>query len=355
MREKFTHLPLTDGSRARLTAHAKKVITTDNGITSGRVKKGTGSDVVMVSPKRIFDGDKLRPVRGVEIPLRDLLGSGAYESQLYNWLHDAAKVSHFVLKDGNCRNLTLSNFEVVFNEVKEVKERKKYTRKKITTTTRAVDALSIAEQEALLSEVFPQMKGVSYAILRPDSASRIGSYAQADDVLQQTALALLQQVRSGTCNAMNRGQFFAYCFASTQQAAGWKLEAMCSGACLDVDHDAAEIRLLRVKRLEGELLERQGLSIGDNGESPIEGIDPVWLAKELELEAAEKSEHERQRIREEGGAWHGVDLEVGAEISAADLLEEEEDRETNDKASEDDEDTSTEDQETEDEELEEVA
>lgn len=318
MKEKFTSLPLTDGTKARLTAHAKKVLSIDNGVTTGRVKKGTGSDMVMVSPKRIFDGANMRPVRGKEIPLRDLLGSGAYESQLYNWHHDAAKVSHFFLKDGNCRNLIPGNFEVVFNEVTEVKERKPYVRK-VTAITRPVDALSVAGQEALLSEAFPQMKAVAYAILKPDCESKTGSYAQADEVLQEASVALLQQIRTGRCHAVSRGQFFAYCFATVQRSAGWKLQALCSGVCRDVDHDDAEILLLRVKRLEAEMRVQQGMELEEDVEDMLPGVDKVWLAKELERDAKEKAKKERERIKAEGGLWHGADLEAGVELSVEDV------------------------------------
>jgi len=101
--------------------------------------------------------------------------------------------------------------------------------------------------------------------------------------------------------------------------ASWKYEALAAGVCRDVDHDEAEILLLRVKRLEGNLRERQGLYVDDNGVSPIEGVDPAWLAKQLEKDAAEEAKRERQRVKEEGGRWDAVGLKH--ELSGVDVEE----------------------------------
>jgi len=205
--------------------------------------------------------------------------------------------------------------------VPEVNERKPYTRKITAVKEHPAESLSIQAQEELLSEVFGKMCGVAKAILTPDYYSKTGSESQADDVVQEVAMTVLAMVRAGKCRAINRGQFFAFCFSLTQRAASWKLQAITSGFCRDVDHDDAEILLLRLKRLEGDLRERQGLAVDDNGTSPLEGIDPVWLAKQLERDAEQKSRRERQRIKEEGGSWDNVDLEAGTEL-ADDLLPE---------------------------------
>jgi len=321
-----TRLPLTDGTKARLTKEAIQILAEDYGIVRGRVKKGSASEVVLVSPKR-YSG---RPVRGTkEVPLRDLLAVHVYNIVPYLELGD---VVGYKLADGVARNLMPSNIVRVPKTLCEVKERKPYTRKAVTVLTeRPADALSVHEQEGLLSEVFSQMRGVAYAILKPDRESKTGSESQADDVVQNVSLSLLEQIRAGKCNAVSRGQFFAFCFSAVQRAASWKLQAITNGVCRDVDHDEAEILLLRVKRLEGDLRERQGLSVEDNGNSPIEGIDPAWLAKQLERDADEKDRQERQQIKEEGrwdaaGLRHevsGIDVEEKPEHVSDDVESEE--------------------------------
>ncbi len=308
-------LPLTDGSVAIVTENAIEVLEEEYGIVRGRVKKGSAGEVVVVSPKR-YNGKIVRGAK--EVPLRDLLAVHVYNTCSHLEEKDLLR---FQIVDGAARNLMPSNVVKVMKTVTEVKERKKYTRKAVTVLTeRPADALSIREQEGLLSEAFPQMRGVAYAILRPDRESKIGSWSQADDVVQTTALSLLNQIRAGTCDSVSRGQFFGWCFSAVQKAASWKLQVIANGVCRDVDHDEAEILLLRVKRLEGDLRERQGLPVDHGDSSPLDGVDPVWLAKQLEADAEEKAAKERQRIKEEGGRWHNVDLESGSEV-VADLEE----------------------------------
>jgi hypothetical protein len=308
-----TRLPLTDGSHARLTKEAIEILAEHFGVTTGRLKKGTGSDVVMVSPIR-YDG---KAVHGVpEIALRDLLAVHVYG--LRTWREEEEKsIAGYRLADGDARNLTPSNIVKVMKTVSEVNERKPYTRTKTKPVKeRLAESLSINEQEAMLGEVFGKMRGVAYAILKPDRYSKTGSESQADEVVQETAMTVLSLVRAGKCRAINRGQFFAFCFSLTQRAASWKLQALTSGFCRDVDHDEAEILLLRVKRLEADLRERKGQFAEEDSNSPLEGVDPVWLAKQLERDTEEKSRTERQRDKEEGGSWHAVDLEAGTEVAA---------------------------------------
>jgi len=308
-----TRLPLKDGTFARLTKEAIHILAEDYGITTGRFKKGTGSDVVVVSPTR-YDG---KSVHGApEVALRDLLAVHIYSLSA---LWEEKEIAGYRLADGDARNLTPSNIVKVMKSVREVKERKPYTRKSTTVTQRPAEALSISEQEALLPEAFSQMRGVAYAILKQDRESKTGSKSQADDVVQDVSLSLLGQIRAGKCHAVNRGQFFSFCFAAVQRAASWKLQAITNGVCSDVDHDPAEILLLRVKRLEGDLREKRGLSVEDNGTSPIEGIDPAWLAKQLERDAEEKDRQERQQTKEEGGRWDVAGLR--AEVSGVDVEE----------------------------------
>ncbi len=311
-----TNLPLTDGTVAVVTEYALDLLESEYGIVKGRVKKGSAGDVVVVSPKR-YSG---KPVRGTkEVALRDFLAVHVYNLCS---LWEENNISGYKLADGDAKNLMPENIVTIMKPVTEVNERKPYTRKKITDAPkRSAESLSIQEQEELLSEVFEKMCAVAHAILASDGPSMTGSHSQADDVVQETAMTVLAMVRAGKCRAINRGQFFAFCFSLTQRAASWKLQAITSGFCRDVDHDEAEILLLRVKRLEADLRERKGLSIEDNGQSPLEDIDPAWLAKQLERDAEEKSRIERQRIKEEGGSWERVDLEAGTEL-ADDLLPE---------------------------------
>ena len=304
-----TRLPLNDGTFARMTKEAIHILAEDYGITTGRLKKGTGSDVVVVSPTR-YDG---KAVHGVpEVALRDLLAVHVYS---LSTLWEENDIAGYRLADGDARNLTPQNFVKVMKTVKEVNERKPYTRKITAVKERPAESLSINEQEALLSEVFGKMRGIAYAILKPDHESKTGSPSQADDVVQEVAIAVLSLVRAGKCRAINRGQFFAFCFSLTQRAASWKYQALANGFCRDIDHDEAAILLLRVKRLEADLRERKGQYAEEDSNSPLEGIDPIWLAKQLERDSEEQSRRERQRIHEEGGTWEHVDLEAGTEMS----------------------------------------
>jgi hypothetical protein len=313
-----TRLPLSDGSHARLTKKALEILAEDYGVTTGRLKKGSGSDVVVVSPTR-FDG---KPVHGApEVSLRDLLAVHVYGLGTFReW--ENKEIEGYKLADGDARNLRPENFIKVVKTVKEMKERKPYTRKTPAApgATRPAEYLSITEQEELLGEVFGKMRALAYAILTPDRYSKTGSSSQADEVVQESAMNILSLVRGGKCRAINRGMFFAFCFSLTQRAASWKLQAIASGFCRDVDHDEAEILLLRVKRLEADLRERRGQYAEEDSNSPLEGVDPIWLAKELERDAEEKAAEERQQMKEEGGSFDAVDLEAGTELSD-DLLE----------------------------------
>lgn len=316
MLNETANLPLTDGTNALVTEYALSLLEEDYGIVRGRIKKGSGGEVVVVAPKK-FDGKRV--IGNKEVPLRDLLAVDVYG--MFRRL-ERADIAGYRLADGDPRNILPSNIVKIMNSAPEVKERKQYTRRKpLAATERPTEALSTHEQESLLSEAFPKMRGVAYAILTPDSQSKTGSRSQADDLVQDVAVNLLTLVRAGKCKAVNRGQFFSFCFALTQCAASWKLQALANGVCRDVDHDEAEILLLRVRRLEGDLRERQGLPLDHNESSPLEGLDPAWLAKQLERDAEKKAAEERQRIKEEGGRWDNVDLEAGTEMSD-DLLPE---------------------------------
>jgi hypothetical protein len=303
------NLPLTDGTNALVTEYALMLLDEDYGIVRGRIKKGSAGEVVVVAPKR-FDGKRV--IGNKEVPLRDLLAIDVYG--LCKRL-ERADISGYRLADGNPRNLMPSNVVKVLKSPPDLKDRKPYTRRKpLAVTERPTDALHIHEQESLLSEAFPKMRGVAYAILKSDCQSQTGSSWQADDVVQKVALNLLSLIRAGKCKAANRGQFFSFCFALTQREASWKLQALSNGTCRDVDHDEAEILLLRVRRLEGDLRERQGLPVDYGDSSPLDGMDPAWVAKELERDAEKKAAEEKQRVKEEGGKWNRVDLEAGTEV-----------------------------------------
>jgi hypothetical protein len=305
-----TNLPLSDGTTASVTEHALEILRKEFGITKGRCKKGSAGDVVLVSPKLYNE----KPVRGgKEVPLRDLLALHAY-GLCSHW--EENNIEGYRLADGAARNLMPENFVTVMKAVPEAKVRKTYTRTKIKAAKeRTAESLSINEQEALLGEVFGKMCGVAKAILKKDHRSKTGSSSQADEVVQECALNILSMVRAGKVRAINRGQFYAFCFALTQKAASWKYQAIASGFCGDVDHDEAEILLLRVKRLEADLRERKGQYPEEDSNSPLDGMDPVWLAKQLARDARKKKQDERQRVKEEGGRWDNVDIEAGTELA----------------------------------------
>jgi hypothetical protein len=306
-----TNLPLTDGTVATVTEQALEILREEFGIVRGRVKKGSAGDVVLVSPKRYND----RPVRGCkEVPLRDLLALHAY-GMADVW--EENNVLGFSLADGAARNLMPENFVTVMKPLpEEAKERKVYTRTNIKAVKeRTAESLSINEQEAMLGEVFGKMCGVAKAILKKDHESKTGSSSQADEVVQEVAMTILSLVRAGKVRAINRGQFFAFCFSLTQRAASWKYQSLAAGFCRDVNHDEAEILLLRVKRLEADLRERRGQYPEEDSNSPLDGMDPVWLAKQLARDARKKKQDERQRVKEEGGRWDNVDIEAGTELA----------------------------------------
>jgi len=306
MREKNwnapTRFPLADGSHATITALAALMLEEKFGITRGRLKKGAGgNDAVVVSV-----------ASGNEVRLLDLLSVFIYLGHK-TLIEDPDQ--KFILRDGDPLRLLPENITVTPRKPVEVRrERKTYTRKTaVVRRERPANALSIVEQERLLEEAFPKLRAVALAILRPESEF------QADDVTQETCISLLQQIRSGGCHAENRAQFFGWALSAAQKASTWKLDAICSGVCKDVDHDRVEIKLLRVVRLDGDLKERAGV-FADAPQTFLPEIKPAKLGQLLEADAKEERERERQRIKDEGGVWTNVDLESGTEV-VADLEE----------------------------------
>jgi hypothetical protein len=292
-------LPLSDGTFALLTPKALGRLEDEFGIVEARVKKGAAGCNAVVA--RISTGD-FRTNK--EIPVRDLLATWVY---FPSWHPNENRGRSYFLTDGDARNLMPGNFLLTdAPTVVNFEEKKPRVKKVSAPRVRPTDALPIETQEALLEEAFPKMRGIATAILRPEST------AQGEEVCQTTALELLQQIRAGGCDSINKWQFFAWAFSAVKTVALRKLRNIQSGVCKDVDHDRAAIRLLRVKRLNGKMREQAGLSL-ELDENMLGDINLPSLARQLETEAAEKAEAQRQQ-KADGGSWRKVDIEAAAEV-----------------------------------------
>jgi hypothetical protein len=288
------HLPLSDGSFALLTPKALGRLEDEFGILSARLKKGAAGCSQVVAQIRT---GRLRTTK--EIAIRDLLAVFVYfpARLTFNsgeWRSNENRGQSYFLADGDARNLMPGNFTLTDAPVvANIAEKKTKTKKISAQKARPTNALPIEVQEALLDEVFPKLRAVSLAILRPESPS------QGEEIAQDTALSLLQQIRAGACHAVSRGQLFAWVFSAVKTVALRKLNAIQSGVCKDVDHDRAAIRLLRVKRLNGKMREHAGLSV-EQDHDMLGDINMADLARKLEAEASEKAQQERQRRLDEG-------------------------------------------------------
>ena len=103
--ETRAHLPLLDGTFVIVTKDAKEELRKDYGITGGRVRDG---EVQVWVEGRIVNCGKVIQRSASYVSLKDVLGCWIY--RLEHLLDDAEQV--FVLKDGNPRNLLMSNIAV---------------------------------------------------------------------------------------------------------------------------------------------------------------------------------------------------------------------------------------------------
>jgi hypothetical protein len=104
-REKAAHLPLLDGTYVIVTAEAKEELAKDYGITGGRFREG---EVQVWVEGRIVNCGKVIQRSASYVSLRDVQACWVYRME--GLLDDAEQV--FVLKDGNPRNLLMSNITV---------------------------------------------------------------------------------------------------------------------------------------------------------------------------------------------------------------------------------------------------
>src|SRR5258706_16311571 len=100
---KTIDFPLTDGTFAKVTAQGAHSLDQGFGVVHGRLKRGKGSDAVVVKPRRAFG--KPTPA-AKELPLRDLLGY-CYGIMPPTMLSEPGQ--SLFLVDGDPRNLLPSN------------------------------------------------------------------------------------------------------------------------------------------------------------------------------------------------------------------------------------------------------
>jgi hypothetical protein len=104
-REKTAELPLLDGTYVTVTAEAKEELALGYGVTGGRFREG---EVQVWIEGRIVNCGKVIQRSASYVPLRDVLACWVYRME--RLLDDADQV--FILKDGNPRNLLMSNIAV---------------------------------------------------------------------------------------------------------------------------------------------------------------------------------------------------------------------------------------------------
>jgi hypothetical protein len=322
-------LPLSDGTTVRVTHHAAQTLAEVYGITKGRIKKAKDGFeyVVATLSRKAFVPYAVTEDPQREVALRDLLAFYVYHN---------GPAFHFIpvkrgslwngrveMADGDQRNLLPDNFRLEWFETpyadarlapgahKPEEERAAAADSNEVETITIDESLSapqnaelIQEQRGLLARYFSLIQNECKKIL-------LRSEYQADEVAQETTFQLLRQIDNGMCPATNEVNFQKWAKGSAWLASLRKLRAIRAGVCVDVDHDKAEIRLLRAVRFLGEQSEKVG--------SPLEGVsmrDALNLpALAAELEKASKEEAET--IKAEGGAWNWnrVDLERGLEFS----------------------------------------
>ena len=103
--EKRAHVPLLDGTYVIVTKDAKEELVRSYGVTGGRYRDG---EVQVWIEGRIVNCGKVIQRSASYVSLKDVLACWVY--RLERLLDDAEQV--FVLKDGNPRNLLLSNIAV---------------------------------------------------------------------------------------------------------------------------------------------------------------------------------------------------------------------------------------------------
>ena len=104
-KEKPAHIPLLDGSFVTVTEQAKEELQSDYGVTGGKIVNG---EVVVWIEGRIVNCGKVIQRSASYVSLKDVLACWVY--RIEHLLDDADQV--FLLKDGNPRNLLMSNITV---------------------------------------------------------------------------------------------------------------------------------------------------------------------------------------------------------------------------------------------------
>jgi hypothetical protein len=103
--ETRAHLPLLDGTFVTVTEQAKEELQNDYGVTGGKIVDG---EVVVWIEGRIVNCGKVIQRSASYVSLKDVLACWVYRME--RLLDDADQV--FLLKDGNPRNLLMSNISV---------------------------------------------------------------------------------------------------------------------------------------------------------------------------------------------------------------------------------------------------
>jgi hypothetical protein len=311
-------MPLPDGTTLKVSALAKQELTEIS--ASLRVKKAGSYEYVVFAPSaallEVFGAEE-QPTPRRDINLRDFLAFEVYRcapsfvSSPKNLWRGAV-----TLANGDPRDLTPENFRLVWHETPyqdsllaqeadtdraeaaeaesiAIEAQEEMLLDKEPETPSGTSAEVIENQRQWLGEHFGKLRNVAGRILRERKH-------QADEVIQKTVTALLSQIANGTCPATEEVKFISWMQGAARAAARWKLGAIHAGVCQDIDHDPAEIRLLKLVRRS---------TTSNGGEFDLD--DAMQLMDESDSE-----KEERERIQEEGGKWdwNRVDLEAGIEV-----------------------------------------
>jgi hypothetical protein len=225
-------LPLTDGTVCKLSDLAKSLLESEFGITSGRVKRAADHEFVMVTPKS-------REYANVEMPLRELLACFVYEKE---------KLAHgqkWVNADGDPRNLLPQN--IVETELPAPKEQ----REKSERVNVYLDNTDVQRQLDELSDAIAGKPNSGFASLRAIGLSILRNPLLVDEVLGETTLELVEQIRRGSFRGKSLGEFHAWIRKISRRQFNKRLQYFIA----DIEPDKNAIRIRKALVEAGRIRE----------------------------------------------------------------------------------------------------